>query len=111
MAGGDVMNEDFTAPAVNTPEAARALDLWATLVKDGSAAPQDVGPTDDRFPTEQGAMFVSGYWVYGWIKDNYPEFLDKLGVAPIPAPSCRRRAEDRVWRLDRDGLRQHDAPG
>lgn len=88
MAGADVMNEDFTAAAVNTPEAARALDLWGSLVRDGYAAPNSTGsdPTDERFPTEQGAMFVSGYWVYGWIQANYPEFLDKLGVAPIPAP-------------------------
>jgi multiple sugar transport system substrate-binding protein len=88
MAGGEVMNEDFTAAAVNTPEAARALDLWGSLVREGYAAPNSTGndPTDERFPTEQGAMFVSGYWVYGWIEANYPEFLDKLGVAPIPAP-------------------------
>ena len=88
MAGAEVMNEDFTGAAVNTPEAARALDLWGSLVQNGYAAPNSTGsdPTDERFPTEQGAMFVSGYWVYGWIQANYPEFLDKLGVAPIPAP-------------------------
>lgn len=86
MAGAEVMNDDFTAAAVNTPEAARALDLWGTLVSKGYAAPADVGPTDDRFPTEQAAMFVSGYWVYGWIEANYPEFVEKLGVTIIPAP-------------------------
>jgi multiple sugar transport system substrate-binding protein len=88
MAGGEVMNEDFTAAAVNTPEAARARELWGTLVREGYAAPTSTGsdPTDARFPTEQAAMFVSGYWVYGWIQATYPEFLDKLGVAPIPAP-------------------------
>ncbi len=88
MAGADVMNDDFSAAAVNTPETARALDLWGTLVREGYAAPTSTGndPTDERFPTEQGAMFVSGYWVYGWIEANYPEFLDKLGVASIPAP-------------------------
>ena len=88
MAGADVMNEDFTAPAINSPEAARALDLWGSLVQQGYAAPNSTGndPTDERFPTEQAAMFVSGYWVYGWIQANYPEFLDKLAVAPIPAP-------------------------
>src|SRR5690606_37165363 len=88
MAGGDIVNEDFTASVVNTPETARALNLWGDLVKNGYAAPTSTGsdPTDDRFPTGQAAMFVSGYWVYGWIKDNYPEFLEHLAVAPIPAP-------------------------
>lgn len=89
MAGGDVMNPDFTEAAINSPEAAQALDLWGTLVKEGYAAPNSTGndPVDERFPTEQAAMFVSGYWVYGWIKDNYPDFLQHLDVAPIPAPA------------------------
>ncbi len=88
MAGGEVVNEDFTAAAVNTPEAARALDLWGTLVREGWAAPTSTGndPTDERFPLGQGAMFVSGYWVYGWLEASYPEFLEDLAVAPIPAP-------------------------
>ncbi|MCZ7544669.1 MAG: sugar ABC transporter substrate-binding protein [Anaerolineae bacterium] len=88
MAGADVVNDDFTAAAADTPEAARALDLWGTLVREGYAAPTSTGsdPTDERFPTGQAAMFVSGYWVYGWIEANYPEFLEHLAVAPIPAP-------------------------
>jgi multiple sugar transport system substrate-binding protein len=86
MAGGEVVNSDFTASAVNTPGAARALNLWGTLMREGYAAPADTGPTDDRFPTGQGAMFVSGYWVYGWIAGAYPDFVDDLAVAPIPAP-------------------------
>jgi multiple sugar transport system substrate-binding protein len=90
MAGGQVVNEDFTEAAVNTPEAARALDLWGTLVREGWAAPTSTGndPTDERFPTEQAAMFVSGYWVWGWLQANYPEFVEKVGVAPIPAPDA-----------------------
>lgn len=88
MAGADVVNEDFTEAAVNTPEAARALDLWGTLVREGWAAPNSTGndPTDERFGTEQAAMFVSGYWVWGWLTANYPDIVDKIGVAPIPAP-------------------------
>jgi multiple sugar transport system substrate-binding protein len=88
MAGGEVMNEDFTAAAVNTPETARALDLWGTLIREGYAAPNSTGndPVDERFPTGQAAMYVSGYWVYGWIAANFPDFLDDLAVAPIPAP-------------------------
>jgi multiple sugar transport system substrate-binding protein len=88
MAGAEVVNEDFTAAAVNTPEAARALDLWGTLIREGYAAPTSLGadPIDERFPTEQAAMFVSGYWLYGWITSSYPDFVEHVGVAPIPAP-------------------------
>jgi multiple sugar transport system substrate-binding protein len=91
MAGADVMNEDFSASAANSPEMAQALDFWGSMVQNGYAAPTSTGsdPTDERFANGQGAMFISGYWVYGWIKDNYPELLDDLGVAPIPAPEGR----------------------
>jgi multiple sugar transport system substrate-binding protein len=86
MAGGEVVNKDFTAAAINTPEAARAFDLWGDLIAKGYAASTSTGsdPTDERFPTGQAAMFVSGYWVYGWLQATHPEFLDKLGVAAIP---------------------------
>lgn len=89
MAGGSVINEDFTEATVNTPEAASALNLWATAVKNGWAAPNSTGndPVDERFPTEQAAMFVSGYWVWGWLQASYPDFVAKVGVAPIPAPA------------------------
>lgn len=90
MAGGDVMNDDFSAAAVNSPAAAQALDLWGTIFHEGLAPTNSTGndPVDERFPTGKSAMYVSGYWVYGWIQQNYPEFLDQLAVAPIPAPNA-----------------------
>jgi multiple sugar transport system substrate-binding protein len=88
MAGGSVVDKALTKAEVNTPEAARALDLWGTLIKNKYAAPTSTGtdPNDQRFPTGQAAMFVSGYWVYGWITSTYKDFVKDLGVAPIPAP-------------------------
>lgn len=89
MAGGDIVNEDFTASVANSPETAQALDLWGTLVREGYA-PNTSGSgdaVDDRFPNGQVAMFVSGYWVNGWLTRTYPEFIEHLGVAPIPAPA------------------------
>lgn len=91
MAGGEVVNEDFTAAAVNSEAGAAAVQLWGDLVAaDQSAATTSTGndPVDERFPTERAAMFVSGYWVYGWIQANYPDFLEKLGVALIPPPNA-----------------------
>lgn len=89
MSGGEIMNADFTASAANTPETAQALDLWGTLVKEGYAAPTSTGsdPTDDRFGTGNAAMFVSGYWVYGWLQAAYPDLVKDIGVVPIPAPA------------------------
>lgn len=90
MAGGEVVNEDFTAAAINSEGGAQAVQLWGDLVTSGVAATTSTGndPVDERFPTERAAMFVSGYWVYGWIQTNYPDFLDNLGVALIPPPNA-----------------------
>lgn len=91
MAGGDVMNSDFTAAAINSEAGAKAVQFWGDLVAaDKVAASTSTGndPVDERFPTGRAAMYVSGYWVYGWIAANYPEFLDKLGVALIPPPNA-----------------------
>jgi multiple sugar transport system substrate-binding protein len=84
MAGGEVMNDDFTAAAINTPESARALDLWGELVQNGYANSTEGGPWDIRFPEEQAAMYASGYWVYGLITDIYPDFVEKVGVTTLP---------------------------
>lgn len=89
-AGGDVVNPEFTEAAINSEAGAKAVQLWGDLVAaDKSAASTSTGtdPNDDRFPTGRAAMYTAGYWVYGWIKDNYPDFLDKLGVALIPPPA------------------------
>jgi len=88
MAGGEVMNKDFTAAAINTPEAARAFNLWGDLVKKGYANSTEGGPWDIRFPEEQAAMYASGYWVYGLITDIYPDFVEKVGVTTLPVANA-----------------------
>ncbi len=88
MAGGDVINSEFTESLANSEQTAQALDYWGSLVQNGYA-PNTSGsgdPVDDRFPNGQIAMFISGYWVWGWITGGYPEFAEHVGVAPIPAP-------------------------
>lgn len=94
MAGGDIMNADFTASVANSPETAQALDFWGSLVKEGYAAPTSTGsdPTDARFGTGNAAMFVSGYWVYGWLQATYPDLVKDIGVISIPAPAGKERA-------------------
>jgi agmatinase len=78
MAGGEVMNEDFTAPAVNSEGTAKALDLWGTLVKEGYAAPNSTGsdPTDERFWPRRS--FVAPPHPYG-------EY-DRARVVILPVP-------------------------
>jgi len=88
LAGGEVTDKDLTKALIDTPEAAKAFDLWGTLIRNGYAPPTSSGadPVDERFPHGKGAMFVSGYWVWGVLQANYPDFIKDLGVAPIPPP-------------------------
>lgn len=91
MAGGDVVDKGFTKATIDSPAGAQALQLWGDLVnKYKVAASTSTGndPTDERFPTGRAAMFVSGYWVYGWIQASYPDFVKDLGVALIPPPNA-----------------------
>jgi multiple sugar transport system substrate-binding protein len=90
MAGGEVVDKDFTKALIDqTDGGAKALQLWGDLVAKYKVAPgSGVGPVDDRFPTEKAAMFVSGYWLYGWIKQTYPDFVEKVGVVRLPTPTA-----------------------
>ena len=69
MAGGDVMNEDFTAAAINSEAGAQAVQFWGDLVAtDQVAASTSTGndPTDERFPTERGGdvrLRLLGLWL------------------------------------------------
>lgn len=86
--GGEIVNTDFTESLANSPETARALDLWATFVKQGWA-PNSSGsgdPSDDHFPNGQVAIMMAGYYLWGNLLTNYPDFIEHVGVAPIPAP-------------------------
>lgn len=90
MAGGEVLNKDLSAAAIDqTSGGAQALQLWCDLVTKGYAANTTGGndSLDERFPTGRAGMYVSGYWVYGWLKSDYPDFVERVGIVPIPPPT------------------------
>ncbi len=86
QAGAEVLNEDGTAAAFNSPEAAEALQLWvdlqASCMPDGmaTATEDDLKP---RFISGELAMFTSGAWSIQSLQDAGIE--GKWAVAPLPA--------------------------
>jgi multiple sugar transport system substrate-binding protein len=88
-AGGEVVNADSTASALNTPEAASAFELWGTLVREGYAPNKTQDITAEIAPLGNGsaAMQVCGFWAIGQMKANFKDV--DYGVVPIPAPAGR----------------------
>jgi multiple sugar transport system substrate-binding protein len=86
-AGGEVVNEDSSASALRTPEAASAFDLWGQLVNRGYAPKKVEGLTADIGPLGRGecAMQVCGFWAIAQLQNAYKDV--DFGIAPLPIPS------------------------
>jgi multiple sugar transport system substrate-binding protein len=85
-AGGEVVNEDSSASALRTPEAASAFDLWGQLVNRGYA-PKKVGDiTANIDPLGRGecAMQVCGFWAIAQLQNAYKDV--EFGIVPLPIP-------------------------
>lgn len=87
--GADVVNDAMTEPTFASEGAARALDLWATLIREGYAprtAREITGAVDTTpFASGDAAMQVVGVWAIRPLQENFPD-LD-FGVAALPAPA------------------------
>ncbi|NPV52400.1 MAG: sugar ABC transporter substrate-binding protein [Firmicutes bacterium] len=86
MAGGDVLDKEWTQCTFNSPATAKALDFWGDLINKYKVAPPTGGnPGDESLANGLTSMFVVGYWYAGILKNNYPKF--EYGVVPIPKPT------------------------
>ena len=104
---GDVYGVAFSAPAteegtwqflpwfwgagadltkVDSPEALRALQFWADLVKDGSASKSVVqwnqGDVNDQFMAGKAAMEQNGVWNLSALDKSGIDY----GIVPLPKP-------------------------
>lgn len=91
QAGGHIWNEDETRTVIDSPENARALAFYKSLMTHYSLTQSNsqrggLGP--DKF-FEQGkvAMFVDGSWRTPSLKKNAPNL--RFGVAPMPGGKKR----------------------
>lgn len=81
--GGKIADGDKVA--FNTPEAAKGLDFYYSLIKKGYAAvPKDMGAgwQGDALAQKKAAMVIEGGWLIPFMKDAAPAV--NYGIAKLP---------------------------
>ncbi len=84
--GGWWINEDGSAPAVNTPEVTQALEYVQKNVKAGNVQMSnqlDSGWGGEAFGTKKAAMTIEGNWIKGAVTNDYPDL--KYTTVELPA--------------------------
>lgn len=85
--GGSLTNEDQTVATgyVNSEATVKAVDTFATLVKEGVLTGFNSGdiPMTDGFGTGRYAMMLEGPWKIAELEGAYPDVA--YGTAPMPA--------------------------
>jgi N,N'-diacetylchitobiose transport system substrate-binding protein len=91
QAGGEIATQDGDTwkSALNSPEAAQAIDYYASFYKDGLAPKDSIGweepDAQTAFANGDIAMMVAGGWTYQSIIDTKAEMKDKIGTVLEPA--------------------------
>ena len=91
QAGGEIATQegDTWKAALNSPQAAEAIDYYASFYKDGLAPKDAIGweepDAQTAFANGDIAMLVAGGWTYQAIIDTKPEMKDKIGTVLEPA--------------------------
>ena len=99
QAGGQIatQNGETWKSALNSPEAAKALEYYASFYKDGLDPKAAVGweepDAQTAFINGDVAMLIAGGWTYNSIIDTKPALKDKIGTALEPSgPSGKNTA-------------------
>lgn len=85
QAGGAITNADTSAMAINSPEAAMALDFYTNLLLKGMAATPatlDSRWTGEAFATSRAAMTIDGNWLPPYLAQEAPELPYGMTVLP-----------------------------
>jgi N,N'-diacetylchitobiose transport system substrate-binding protein len=91
QAGGQIATQDGDTwkSALNSPEAAKALEYYASFYKDGLDPKAAVGweepDAQTAFINGDVAMLIAGGWTYNSIIDTKPSLEKKIGTALEPA--------------------------
>jgi N,N'-diacetylchitobiose transport system substrate-binding protein len=91
QAGGQIATQDGDTwkSALNSPEAAKALDYYASFYKDGLDPKAAVGweepDAQTAFVNGDVAMLIAGGWTYNSIIATKPALEKKMGTALTPA--------------------------
>jgi multiple sugar transport system substrate-binding protein len=86
QAGGDLLNEDQTEVAFDSPEGQEAADFYANLAEYSPPDYLNSNSWDGRvaFASGKVAMYMAGSWFGGEMKVSFPEITEKWDVAPLP---------------------------
>lgn len=91
QAGGEIATQDGDTwkSALNSPEAAQAIDFYASFYKQGLSPKAAVGweepDAQTAFANGDIAMLIAGGWGYNSIIATKPELEEKIGTALTPA--------------------------
>jgi multiple sugar transport system substrate-binding protein len=74
---------------VNSPQFQQALQLWVTMIKDGSASKQVLNWGQDPDLTQQflhrkAAMIIDGPWIFPELNSAGWKYNQQYGIVPIP---------------------------
>jgi len=90
---------------LNSDAFVEAIEFLQSLRTDGLVLPGseslDVLNSRARWATGASAFYWDGPWNPGIVQQNFPDFLDKIGVAHIPSPDAESRA---VYRRPASGV-------
>lgn len=80
------LNEDWSAAAVNDEGYKDLLNFFKEAYESGAVPEQALGGYNDITPFCQGGLAITfcGSWAIGTIRNDYPELVDKVGVAAAP---------------------------
>jgi N,N'-diacetylchitobiose transport system substrate-binding protein len=90
QAGGQIATQDGDTwkSALNTPEAAKAIEYYTSFYKDGLDPKAAVGweepDAQTAFINGDVAMLIAGGWTYNSILDTKPKLESKIGTALEP---------------------------
>jgi multiple sugar transport system substrate-binding protein len=112
MSGGFPISEDWSEATINTDGFKKLLNFWGTLHKEGILPKQAPGGYTDIAPLAEGrtAMAFAGSWSIGQLRNDYPDLLDKIGVAVLPTPDGNQEVPTASlggWTLTIDGNSDH----
>ncbi len=91
QAGGEIATEDGDTwkSALDSPEAAEAIDYYADLYQSGCSPKSSIGweepDSQEAFANGDLAMLIAGGWTYQSIIDTKPELESKIGTVLEPA--------------------------
>lgn len=91
MAGGRVLNEDWTRAAFNGPAGLAALTFLADMMREGYLSSASAAYAFDEnaahWCSGKAALSIEGPWWQDTVLGNYSFDLSKLALAPVPGPS------------------------